>query len=316
LIGRGLERLRKAVDEMKPMIALTGMRRIGKTSVLKVFLNEVDVPYVLVDARSLPPNYGLRDLYSVFSSGMSRKGFVEGMRDVLKVVKGLKIAGFEVELSWRGRDAISLPVLFDYLNMKRVIIAVDEAQCFRGPRGRIFLDALAHAYDYDDNISFILTGSEVGLLYEYLGVDNPTSPLYGRSLEAIVLERFTRDQSIEFLKQGFKEVGLVVSTDYIESIVELFDGIPGWLTLAGSIVVSRGGEVKLDGLKSQAIEIARKELRELINVRGRRYALVLKLIAQGINRWSELKSKLEELEERTVPKSALHNILESLKNSA
>jgi len=272
------------------------------------------VLHVLMDARGLPSNYGLKDLYSMISSGMSNKGFIEGMKDVLKAIKGLKITGFEVELSWKGRDSVSLPALFDYLNRRRVIIAVDEAQRLRGPRGTIFLDALAHAYDYDDNISFILAGSEVGLLFEFIGVDDPSSPLYGRSLEIVALERFTREQSIEFLKQGFKEVGLRMPLEYLESIVDLFNGIPGWLTLAGNTIASKGGKVKLDELRRQAVEIARRELRKVIDVRGRRYELVLKLIAQDANKWSELKSRLEELEGKTVPSSALHNILESLKN--
>ncbi|MBC7113158.1 MAG: ATP-binding protein [Candidatus Methanomethyliales bacterium] len=307
-----LNELHNTIEKKMPIVALTGVRRIGKTSLLRVFLNEIDLPHILIDARELPPNYGLRDLYSLISSGMSNKTFIEKMRNILKAVKGLRIMGFEVELSWKGRESLLLPVLFDYLNKERIIIAVDEAQGLRGPRGTIFLDTLAHAYDYDDNLSFILTGSEAGLLLDYLGIENPSSPLYGRSIKMITIERFTKDQSIEFLKQGFKEAGVTIPIKYIESITELFDGIPGWLTLAGNTIINKSGKIDLEKIKTQAIEIARKELQGIANSRGKRYALILKSIAQGFNTWSKLKHRLEELEGKTVPKSALYNALETL----
>ncbi|PLJ77389.1 AAA family ATPase [Infirmifilum sp. SLHALR2] len=308
-----LSELHRLIDEERPLVALTGVRRIGKTSVLRVLLSEVNIPFILMDARGLPANYGLRDLYALLSSGMSNKGFIESMRSILESIRGLRIMGFEVELAWKGRSALPLPVLLDYLNKRRVIIAVDEAQCLRGPRGGVFLEALAHAYDYDDNITFILTGSEVGLLFEYLGVDDPSSPLYGRRVDTITLGRFSRDDSAEFLRQGFREAGVEVPSHYIEAIVGFFDGIPGWLALAGSTVVSARGRIGLEELRRQAVEVAKRELMEIVEARGRRYALVLKLIAQGVKRWSELKSRLEEAEGRIVPSSVLHNILESLR---
>jgi len=52
---------------------------------------------------------------------------------------------------------------------------------------------------------------------------------------------------------------------------------------------------------------------EVVEARGRRYVLVLKLIAQGVRGWGELKSRLEEAEGRIVSSSVLHNILESLR---
>jgi hypothetical protein len=52
---------------------LTGIRRIGKTSVLLVALNEVNVDSVLIDCRMLKENYGRRELYSFFSTAFSSK---------------------------------------------------------------------------------------------------------------------------------------------------------------------------------------------------------------------------------------------------
>ncbi|HLI45825.1 MAG TPA: ATP-binding protein, partial [Geobacterales bacterium] len=183
----------------RPLILLTGIRRIGKTSLLQVFLNESKLPYILVDCRSLKENYGWSDLYMVFSKALSSS--LEKIIDILKKIKGVSILGNYVEISWKGRNFVSLANLFDHLNEKRMIIAIDEAQKLRGPLSKEIKDALAHAYDYDRNITFILTGSEVGLLYDFLGVEDENSPLYARFFYEVRLERFKGDKSREFLKK-------------------------------------------------------------------------------------------------------------------
>ena len=58
-----LQALRSSLSE--PIVLLTGVRRIGKTSILKVLLNEVDAPYALMDVRLPLTSYG--SLYSIFS---------------------------------------------------------------------------------------------------------------------------------------------------------------------------------------------------------------------------------------------------------
>ena len=59
------------VGRGRPIIVLTGIMRIGKTSVLLVALNNVDS--VLIDCRMLKENYGRRELYSFFSTAFSSK---------------------------------------------------------------------------------------------------------------------------------------------------------------------------------------------------------------------------------------------------
>ncbi len=309
---RELEEFHSLIEGNHPLILLTGIRRIGKTSLLCVFLNEAGLPYILLDARSLPPNYGLRDIYSLLSASMSNPGFLNRMRRVLEMISGVRVMGVEVEVSWKGRHPVSLATLFDYLGRERMIIAVDEAQRLRGPRGRVFLEALAHAYDYDRNLTFILTGSEIDLLYEYLGLGNPSSPMYGRYMDTIRLRRFSQEEALEFLEQGFRETGLSIPRSYVESIVSLFDGIPGWLTLAGNHVASRRGAVGLEELKQQAVRIALSELRRLRETHGERILRILRLVAEGHNTWGRLKRRLEEEEGRTVPRSALSHALNTL----
>ncbi|MEM0372016.1 MAG: ATP-binding protein [Ignisphaera sp.] len=310
LFGRDqeLEILHKNIDS--PLTIISGIRRIGKTSLLSVFLNEVDIPSVLIDLRSLHTNYGLRDLYSLISKAFSSR--LDKLYDVLKSISGISIRGVEVEIKWRGRGSITLSSLFDALNRKRIIVAFDEAQKLRGPRSQEFLNALAHAYDYDRNITFILTGSEIGLLYGFLGIDKHNSPLYGRYCFNLKLERFDRDTSLEFLKTGFRELRIDVKMDVLEIAVEEFGGIPGWLTFFGN-EYSKGNK-DIVKIKELAIGVALGELQNIVRERGKRYALVLKGIAKGITTWSSLKRYVEEKEGVTISSSILYNIVKNLED--
>lgn len=305
-----LKELHSSIDQ--PMIVLTGIRRVGKTSIINVFLNEIDIPSIIIDLRELRENYGYRDLYSVLSRAFSSK--ITLFREMLQRVRGVRIAGFEVEFSWRGRDTVSLFDLFDRLNERRAVIAFDEAQMLRGPRSRLVLNALAHAYDYDRNLTFVLTGSEVGLLSNFLGLDDEDSPLYGRHVKIVEVRRFTREESLEFLRKGFRELGMNVPEDLLERAVEAFDGIPGWLTYFGRTYYESRGKIDLDLIEEKAIKLATSELRKIVRSRGRRYAHVLRAIALGADSWSKVKDYVEGIEGSTVSKSSISNIVKTLED--
>lgn len=118
----------------KPIVLLTGMRRIGKTSVLKVFLKESGLPYALIDIREPVRSY--RSLYSKFSNALTQLNKSSSLASMLKHVKGVSMLGFEVSLSWAPEE-MAVEEIFDKLNQlgRRFLIAIDEAQNFRGILG-------------------------------------------------------------------------------------------------------------------------------------------------------------------------------------
>lgn len=298
----------------RPLIVISGVRRIGKTSVLLVALNEIKENFILIDCRKLKENYGRKDLYSLFSQALSSK--LSYLRDILERVRGISILGNYVEIKWKGREYLSLSDLLDNLNKKRLIIAIDEAQRLRGPMSNEVKDAIAHAYDYDKNLTFILTGSEVGLLHDLLDIDNENSPLYGRYYFELSLERFSRDLSEEFLRRGFEEFSLKVEDNIIREIADYFDGIPGWLTFAGNAYLNMR---KIEEVKERAISIAKRELEHLIEeksnvsqITGRRYKNTLRCLARGKNTWSSLLQCLQEEEGSTISSSVFDNIITNL----
>jgi len=193
---------------------------------------------------------------------------------------------------------------------------VDEAQKLRGPLSREVREAIAHAYDYDRNLSFILTGSEVGLLHDFLGVEDERSPLFGRYYNEVSLERFTRRESAEFLERGFEELGVKVGESEMEELVDLVDGIPGWLAFAG---LRYAKERNLTRVMETAVRVALSELNNLIKAKeassgisGRRYGTILKCISNGANSWREVKHCLEKAEKGNLSSSVLSNLLQKL----
>jgi AAA+ ATPase superfamily predicted ATPase len=46
------------------------------------------------------------------------------------------------------------------------------------------------------------------LLRDFLGYEKPSSPLYGKGIYEVIVERFSRDESLEFLRKGFQEEGI------------------------------------------------------------------------------------------------------------
>ena len=74
----------------------------------------------------------------------------------------------------------------------------------------------------------------MGLLYDFLGDNDPKKPLYGRTREDIKLKPLTEKQSKEFQIEGFKQHKIDVQTDadditVMDNAVKKLDGIVGWL---------------------------------------------------------------------------------------
>jgi len=103
-----------------PIIVVSGIRRIGKSSIVSVFLNEIQSPSIVLDLRSLRNNYSLRDFYGILSKGISFN--FDKLTEVIKNITAIKMFGNEVEIKWKGRDALTLSSFFDHINKKRIVI--------------------------------------------------------------------------------------------------------------------------------------------------------------------------------------------------
>ena len=217
------------------MVVIRGVRRTGKSSLLRIGLAESKLPHLLLDARTFGP-FSPDQIYELMANSLSE--LIEKHRaigEILRRVKGISIAGSRVDFVSRDR-----PVLVEVLEKlsewgkskgKPVVLALDEAQEFRLlPR---FDSLLAHIYDYSMGIKLVLAGSEVGVLDEFLGRRKAKAPLFGRPYFEIRMERLPAERAEEFLTAGFEQLGKKVGAGEISGAVTLFDGIIGWLTSYG-----------------------------------------------------------------------------------
>lgn len=130
-----------------PLTLIAGVRRIGKTSLLKTALAECTKPVVYLDARRLEEEgYTRQALYELFSEVLSgADGLWFKAKDCLKRVKGVHVGPVGVDIDW-DKGVTRVSSLFRALDEwasdrgKILVVAVDEAQVLRrlaGGKSRI-----------------------------------------------------------------------------------------------------------------------------------------------------------------------------------
>lgn len=278
--------------EGEKLVVIQGIRRLGKSSLLNVALGESKYPFVKLDLREIYFAHGSVSkfhLYRTLSQELSRLSKSHRLSSWLEKVRGIKITGLEIQLDWREKGA-SLPDVLRTMDEwasahgKKVVVAIDEAQYLR-LAGRMRYDGLlAWTIDNLNHLVFALTGSQVGVLHDFLGMEDPSSPLYGRYAKIIKLERLSREQAMDFLEKGFEEAR--GRKPKLEEVVDALDGLIGWLTLYGHTCVSEG-RAELESFLKMAAKLAAKEAQKIL--RGSdRYPVVLKAVASGALSWSEI----------------------------
>jgi len=123
------------------VILLLGVRRIGKTSLLKTALSITEKPCIYIDARRLgEEGYSKDVMYRILSEEFTKLlSSWERIKDALKRVKGIHVAeaGIEFDVSRERAMLSSVFASLDRLAGKEhgLIVAVDEAQLLRNMRG-------------------------------------------------------------------------------------------------------------------------------------------------------------------------------------
>ena len=292
---------------------------------MKVALNELDPPYVYLDLRMLEEDYSKIAFYRLLSEAFSATVFRwSKIIDYLKTLKRIEAYGFKIEFNWR-EESLTLIRILNKLNQfaekdkerSIIVLSFDEAQVLRnlsGGKGKInFIEILAYAYDNLYNLRFVFTGSEVGLLMNTLKLDNASSPLYGRFVKMIKLERFDDKKSLNFLIKGFEEFNMRVGEEILYKIYEKVDGIVEWSTYFGcSIVESRKPNVEaLNQTTEKALKLVEEEFDKVLK-RPKYYAYVLKAISLGIDTWLGIKKALKAWLSRPLQNAQISRFLKTL----
>lgn len=266
-----------------PIIALTGIRRLGKSTLLSVALRGKNA--ILVDFRGVGPNPSPRLLFSRFEDAVNTSGLRRLWSHLSSTISSISLAGFGVSFKRSEPLTLTFSTVFDAIQKyaesegSEFVVAIDEVQEARGFRPLV--EAIAHSYDYNDKVKFVLAGSQVGLLQDFLGTGNPESPLYGRYVYELVLRRFSAEESLDFLVKGFEACG--VPPKGVEEAVRALDGVVGWLVYYGYMCVHEGADLKRVVESAVALELG-----ELSKLRGKYYPAILKAVALGANTWSNI----------------------------
>ncbi len=260
-----------------------GIRRIGKTSLVKVYCNEVK-NCIYVDARKLYETGNVSVDAFIEEITRNNKSMFDEIEIDLKIIRAK-----------RSKKREKLSKVLEMMDEKGYILVIDEAQNLRTVN--VFTNVFAWALDNLRNLKIVFSGSEVGVLEKYLGLKDPESPLYGRGLGEIKLERFDEETSMEFLRKGFEELGMNVKEDELREAAETFGGIVGWLTLYGSLRASGNDHTQaMENVKETASNITAKEINEFLKLRptAKRYCCILRAVALGLKAWKDIKKYCQD----------------------
>jgi AAA+ ATPase superfamily predicted ATPase len=329
---RKLSTLLQEPVERSPLIVVKGMRRTGKTSLIKTALNKLGLPYLYIDGREFAtiPAITKRDLLKELERELNlmikrHRRWRTKLSVVLRGVRWIKLTNkFPfLHFEWRrpaDMDISDLVQAFQVLSGdigKRVVLVLDEAQHFVRLVNYRLQYLLAHIYDHVHEIQTIVSGSEVGLLYDFLETDDPEAPLFGRGMAEVTVPWLSRELALDFLQRGCQQVGIKVPAESHQRAVDELDGTIGWLTLYGyELWRSNPPETALARTIEQGTRLEAQELEHFLSVReqGRsRYLTLLRTAARlGRARWINLKANIESTEGRKITDGRFNNLLQNL----
>ena len=317
-----------------PLITVTGARRTGKTSLIKTALAESGLPHVLLSGHAFAdePVIGKRDLMTLLERGLNdaireQKGRKNRLMDALHGIEWVRLNSeppwihFEWKRPARNLDALEILYSLDQLASEektKYLLVLDEAQEFKRLRRYSLQRLMAYAYDNLSGIQMIVSGSQFGFLHEFLGVDDPQAPLFGRGMPEIRVPRLPKELAADFLEKGFKQVGVRPDPSVIELAARKLDGVIGWLTFFGSTCLELGActEKALGQAMKRGSELSLGELRSFFRVRPKaekRYRLILEAAARvGRASWTDLKRNLEIREHKLAADKVFNGLLENL----
>jgi len=286
------EELKNSVIENR-ITVIKGIRRTGKTSLMKVVRNEIRQPSIIIDGRIIEPKQSVlsRTIFKEIILAITRE-FAD--IKLKKTMERISASLFGLSITFKFDDTISqtfqeIDKILDEKN-KKLVIFIDEAQKLTPAN---LAGLMAYIFDNTKNINFVLAGSEVGLLDEFIGGD-VKNDLYGRPKHIIETKRLSYEEARLFLQAGFKQIKRKISEEEIKTVIEKLDGIIGWLTLYGYYSMKNEKD-PVNKVLEDAAKITASEIDNFLSNRQSARKIYLRLL-EGLKsglRWVEVKRLLE-----------------------
>jgi hypothetical protein len=284
--------LKKAIQRKDKLIFIVGVRRIGKTTLMNILYNEDKNLKVWIDGRIVtePKKELFAAIYEVARVGKPK---------IFGKIQSLNVSAFGIGLDIKIGPETRAEIEKKIKSTGRICVFIDEAQKMNTDD---LSDVLSYFYDRFPNVSFIISGSEVGLVEAIIGEDDSEHPLFGRSVKKLVMKRVDRNKAMDFLNAGFKQVDMKVKEQEMSEALDELDGLIGWLTLFGYEKGIMKNKEALKKTSEMAARIAASELLHFLKNRKNK-PLYLSIIrnVNGIS-WNELKARAsKDLEEQLNP---------------
>ncbi|MEM0013676.1 MAG: ATP-binding protein [Saccharolobus sp.] len=314
-----MERLKFGIDY--PMTLLLGIRRSGKSSLVKVLTKKERGIWIYLDLRKFESStfISFKDLILELEKVIN-VSVPERLRKLFAGVRGVSIAGVNLRFKWGGEGKVEFSQILEKLSEisekegKRIVIIFDESQELRKLKGYNLLYPLAYAYD-NLKIRFVFTGSEIGMVYDFLKLDNPKSPLYGRAYTEVTANPFSKEIATEFLRKGFEELDIKVEDRSLEDAVDTLGGLPGWLTYYGfTYIQERDHKRALKKTIETAVNLIGEEFNNFLKGREEakeRYKTIMTVCTKGC-RWGEAKNAIEAKEGTRIDDKRFTELLNNL----
>lgn len=258
-------------DPHTPLIAVHGLRRTGKTSLIRVVLNASRKKYVWLDGREIVSR---NEFFLKLSEEVSKLRRFE--------IKGISLKGVSWSLDLHKKD-------LDFLNKQKITLVIDEVQLLK----KMKVDyLLASIYDNYPQIKIVVSGSERGMLVNFLGQANAKAPLYGRAVFELSTRRLTKEEGLHFLREGSKKLESPIKEEEILDAIQSLDGIIGWLTKYGWYRLRLPHKTALQKTIEDGKHVAYAEFLSFAARSEKKYLRILKTMKEG-DRWEEIKKQAQ-----------------------
>ncbi|QGA53666.1 ATP-binding protein [Sulfolobus sp. E5-1-F] len=299
-------------------VAIIGVRRIGKTSVILKSLKIIETPKVYISVEDFieGKSFDLVSFLSLYSSLLitNTLNYVEPKRKISQIVKqkgkelldklreligyvklsfNINLVEVEVFLNSVKRGGVkeSIPQILELperlaeeFGLNTIVVAIDEFQYLKLASQNYpgIFHLLRSKWQFHNKVSYVISGSSVGLL-EKIFYDKK-EPFY-QFFFPIYIKQFDKNTSFNFLKQGFRDEGKDYEDNALLLAIEELDGIPAWLNYFG-LKSLQCNEVTLECAK-KVIEditfndpIVRGIVQEEYNKLGKNARIILKYLAE------------------------------------
>ena len=320
-----LASLFRYVGGREPLVVVSGLRRVGKTSLVKTALTSIENG-IFVDAFKLGAMETVTksDVWDLFKNPIQafldrHRSKKDQMSKFLNSVSGISVgaAGAGLQFNRPRMTEHDLIALFDALNAwgvnndETVVLAVDEAQEFARAADIDLAKIFSSFYSYE-NVVIIMTGSKIGLLHDFIRTDDADGAFYGRGRMDIALDPLNFEESRDFLDRALAGVGTNVQAKdgtgaaaavargaILNEAASELGGLVGWLVRFGRLC-KENGEIKGEfvGLVREEGSVqARTEFCRFLHQSGlqrTRYEDLVRVLAGKNLKYGEFETYLQD----------------------